>query len=178
MDVDALKGRVAEALVEGIFRRAGYQVSRVGRESYVQRLVKIGGDEFLPDFLLWKPVEAKGSKRRLHRLLVLEVKYRSNLRIALRKDSVAELSKVRDQWPELYYVFVTDRPDEGRSCFQVLDLSKYLDGTQPTTADLYQLRELDIYRKTVEEYESLVKEIFPLLSGRGRRGTPAEKPTK
>lgn len=49
-----LKGRIAEAFVEAIFQRAGYSVSRVGRESQVQRLVKIGTDEFLPDFLIRK----------------------------------------------------------------------------------------------------------------------------
>jgi hypothetical protein len=38
MDVNALKGRIAEALVEGIFRRAGYDVALVGRESRVQQL--------------------------------------------------------------------------------------------------------------------------------------------
>ena len=36
--VEDLKGRVAEAFVETIFRRAGYTVSRIGRESQGQRL--------------------------------------------------------------------------------------------------------------------------------------------
>ena len=35
MDVNDLKGRMAEALVESIFRRAGYRVAQVGRESHV-----------------------------------------------------------------------------------------------------------------------------------------------
>ena len=55
-----LKGRIAEAFVESIFRRAGYTVSRVGRESQVHRLVKLGADEFLPDFLVRKRV-ARGT---------------------------------------------------------------------------------------------------------------------
>lgn len=33
MDLSNLKGRIAEALVESIFRQAGYTVSRLGRES-------------------------------------------------------------------------------------------------------------------------------------------------
>lgn len=50
MEVDDLKGRIAEALVESIFRRASYRVARVGRESSVQGLVKVGASEFSPDF--------------------------------------------------------------------------------------------------------------------------------
>ncbi len=65
MDLDAIKGRFAEALIEGMFRRAGYQVSRIGRESQVERLVKIGPDEFLADFLVWKPIEESGAERPL-----------------------------------------------------------------------------------------------------------------
>src|SRR5215472_11839561 len=52
-----LKGRVGEALVENILRRAGYKVARVGRESQVQHMLRTGISEFLPDFLVWKPVD-------------------------------------------------------------------------------------------------------------------------
>jgi hypothetical protein len=34
VNIDRLKGRLAEALVESIFRRADYQVPRLGRESH------------------------------------------------------------------------------------------------------------------------------------------------
>src|SRR5215472_19219479 len=37
-----LKGRVGEALVENIFRRAGYKVARLGRESQVQQMLRTG----------------------------------------------------------------------------------------------------------------------------------------
>jgi hypothetical protein len=33
----------------------------------------------------------------------------------------------------------------------------------PTTIDLHSARELDIWEKTVQEYEGLVRQIFPLL---------------
>ena len=66
---DHLKGRVAEALLEAIFRRAGYLVSRVGRESQLHRLVKIGVDEFLPDFLIRKQVDRQDGQRPLQRLI-------------------------------------------------------------------------------------------------------------
>ena len=65
MDSAALKGRIAEAFVENILRRAGYRVSRVGRETQTQRLLKINDDEFLPDFLAWKAVPSPGLERRL-----------------------------------------------------------------------------------------------------------------
>ncbi len=67
-----LKGRLAEALVESIFHRAGYQVSRLGHESRVHRLVRIRTEELLPDFLVWKPVEESGLGRRRHWLLTVE----------------------------------------------------------------------------------------------------------
>jgi dihydrodipicolinate reductase len=56
VDVNGLKGRIGEALVEGILREARFKVSRLGRESQVQQLLKTGSSEFLPDFLIWTPV--------------------------------------------------------------------------------------------------------------------------
>jgi hypothetical protein len=76
VDLNALKARVAEALVESILRQAGYTVSRLGRECQVQRLVKLGGHEFAPDFLVWKPAVSSAA-RDLHQLLTVEVKYES-----------------------------------------------------------------------------------------------------
>ncbi len=37
IDLDAIKGRFVEALIEGIFRRASYQVSRLDREGAVPK---------------------------------------------------------------------------------------------------------------------------------------------
>jgi hypothetical protein len=62
-------------------------------------------------------------------------------------------------WPDLYLVLVTDRPTPERSCFQVLDPRRG-DGA---TADLHTVYDLDIYERTVREYEGLVHKIFPLL---------------
>jgi hypothetical protein len=54
----------------------------------------------------------------------------------------------------------------------------------PVTLDLHQVSGLDIFRRTVEEYEGLVREIFPILgshqgarqgSGQGRV-EPERKP--
>lgn len=162
-----LKGRIAEAFVEAIFRRAGYTVSRVGRESQVQRLIKIGADEFLPDFLIQKEVAREKSDRPLHRLVPVEVKYRYDIAGFLRRHGKELFSEVSPHWPELCCVFVTDRPEPGRSCFQLLDLWRP-DGLQPR--DLHSVADLDIYETTVQEYESLVMTIFPLLDQRQLNG--------
>jgi hypothetical protein len=37
----------------------------------------------------------------------------------------------------------------------------------PVTLDLHMVPGLDVYRRTVEEYEGLVREIFPILGSRG-----------
>jgi len=130
MELGNLKGRIAEALVESIFRQAGYTVSRLGRESQVQRLVKIGADEFLPDFLMWNPAdepEATG----LYRLLTVEGKYRANLGAFLRCDAEQRFSEAKVNWPDLYFVLVTDDPQEGCSCSQATCVRDYAPGTGP-----------------------------------------------
>jgi hypothetical protein len=165
MDTSVLKGRIAEAFVENILRRAGYRVSRLGRETQAQRLLRINDEEFLPDFLAWKAMPSPGLERRLHRLLMIEVKYRASLAEYLRRDGHSVFGPVADQWPELYFVFVTDRPVEGRSCFQVVDLATYSPGSAITTVDLHDVNDLDIFPSTVAEYESLVRSLFSLLNG-------------
>jgi len=74
LDINALKGRIGEAFVESILRQSGFKVSRLGRESQVQQLLKNGGSEFLPDFLIWKPADQSRDGLPLHRLLSVEVK--------------------------------------------------------------------------------------------------------
>src|SRR5437870_12428796 len=74
VDISSLKGRIGEAFVESILRQSGFKVSRLGRESQVQQLLKTGGSEFLPDFLIWKPADQSRDGVPLHRLLRVEVK--------------------------------------------------------------------------------------------------------
>jgi hypothetical protein len=162
-EIDTLKGRIAEAFVEAIFRRAGYRVSRAGRESQFQRMVKIGADGFLPDFLLHRPAGATPSGRPLHRVIPVEVKYRASVEEFLSSHGDEFLARVGEQWPELCIVFVTDRPASGRACFQVLDVATARPGTPLVAVDLHHVHDLDIYVTTVQEYESLVRQIFPLL---------------
>jgi hypothetical protein len=162
-EIETLKGRIAEAFVEAIFRRAGYRVSRSGRESQFQRMIKVGPDSFLPDFLLHKPAGETPAGRTLHRLIPVEVKYRASVEEFLRAHGDDLLGQVGAQWPELCIVFVTDHPASGRSCFQVLDLATVRPGVPLTTVDLHYVHDFDIYVTTAQEYEGLVRQIFPLL---------------
>ena len=157
--VDHLKGRIAEALVEGMFMRAGYAVSRTGRESQVPRLFTVGKDEFLPDFMLRKAVERPGSDRPLHQLIPIEVKYRYDVARFLSVEA-AKFFETARRWTGLSLVLVTDNPELGRSCFQVLDHSDQ----GATTHDLEKDKVLEIYRSTVLEYEQLGRNLFPLLA--------------
>jgi hypothetical protein len=166
-DANTLKGRIAEAFVEAIFRRAHYTVSRVGRESQVQRLVKIGADEFLPDFLVRKQVRRDAAGRPLHRLLPVEVKYRRDVSRFLERNGRELFAKLSEQWPEVAVVFVTDCPEEGRSCFQIVDVVM---GRASRVQDLHAVKDLDIYETTIREYEMLVREIFALVE-RSELGT-------
>src|SRR5262245_50717939 len=172
-EIEGLKGRIAEAFVESIFRRAGYRVSRADREGPAQRAVKVGADEFLPDFLLQKPAGATTAGRRLHRLIPVEVKYRASVEELLRSHGDELLARLAEQWPELCIVFVTDRPSSGRSCFQVLDVAAARSGAPLAAVDLHEVADLDIYLTTVQEYEALVHQIFPLL----RLGGPFTHPS-
>lgn len=171
-EIEGLKGRVAEALVEAIFQRAGFRVTRVGRESQFHRLVKVGADEFLPDFLLRRPAGETSTGRPLHRLIPVEVKYRASVEEFLGRHGDELRARVGEQWPELCVVLVTDHPAPGRSCFQVLDLATTRPGAPFVSVDLHEVVELDIYPTTVREYEGLVRQIFPLLRlGPGPAGT-------
>ncbi len=164
VDVSGLKGRIGEALVEGILREARFKVSRLGRESQVQQLLKTGSSEFLPDFLIWKAVEQSRDGVPLHRLLSVEVKYRSNVEEFLRRFGDELIARMGEQWRELYVVLVTDRPAPGRSCFQVLDLRESASGAPLGTIDLHEAQVFGISRSIIEEHEQLVCQLFSSLN--------------
>jgi hypothetical protein len=164
VDVRGLKGRIGEALVEGILREARFKVSRLGRESQVQQLLKTGSSEFLPDFLIWKPVDQLRDGVPLHRLLSVEVKYRSNVEEFLRRFGDDLIARVGEQWRELYVVFVTDHPAAGRSCFQVLDFQEPATDALLGTIDLHEAQVFGIRKSIIEEHERLVSQLFSPLN--------------
>lgn len=161
-EADHLKGRIAEALVEGMFMRAGYAVSRSGRESQLPRLYKNGKGQFLPDFMIRKAVVSPDHPRPLHRLIPVEVKYRRDISTFLRLEAEAFFDEAMP-WPELYLILVTDNPNDGRSCFQAIDVA---DDQARTPQDVDKVQALDIYPSTVREYEHLVRTLFPLFDKR------------
>ena len=139
--------------------RAGYAVSRIGRESQIPRLLKHGKDEFLPDFMIRRAVERPGSDRPLHAMIPIEVKYRYDVAGFWRREAAAFFEAAR-QWPDLWLVLVTDRPAEGRGCFQVV---RGADDTATETIDLENVARLDVYPATVAEYAYLTQKLFALL---------------
>jgi hypothetical protein len=153
-----LKARISEALVESMFMRVGFEVSRSGQEA--------GPGEFLPDFMATKAIVRPDSDRPLHQLLPVAVKYCPDAAEFARLEG-PQFSVWATQWPSLCLVVVTAHPDEGRSCFQVVDLAE---GDGRTTQDLDKVPLLDIYATTVREYEHLVKSLFRLLDRRATTG--------
>jgi hypothetical protein len=174
-EVEGLKGRIAEAFVESIFRRAGYRVSDAGRDGRSLRPVRIAADEFRPDFMLHKPAGESAAGRTLHRRIPVEVKYRISVEEFLRNHGDELVLALRAAWPELCIVFVTDHPATGRSCFQVLDVSAARPGEPLATVDLHYVHDFDVYLTTAQEYEGLVRQIFPLL--RLGSSVPERSPT-
>ncbi len=112
---------MAEALVEGIFKRAQYVVARVARETQVSALMRTG--QSVPDFVVWKSLDEPSLGHRSYLLLAIEVKYCASLDDHLRRETPARSPEVALQWPELYEILVTDRPELGRSCFQAIHVS-------------------------------------------------------
>ena len=161
--ISLLKGRMAEALVEAVFKRARYTVARVGQ---MPAPVRSGHTEFIPDFMVWRALDGPSLGHHSYRLVAIEVKYRADLEDYLCRDSPSRSAEVAQQWPELYQILVTDRPECGRSCFQAIHVSPLHAGTVPVTLDLHKVPGLDIYARTLEEYEGLVREIFPILGAR------------
>jgi len=69
------------------------------------------------------------------------------------------------QWPGLVFVLVTDHPDPGRSCFQLVDLDPWSVGSTIGALDLHAHSELRIFRQNVDEHEALLRRMFTLLTG-------------
>jgi hypothetical protein len=159
MDLLEAKSRIAEALVESIFRRARYQLHPYRSE---QLPLRFGREDFSPDFR---------ATRKLHdgteAEFLVEVKYRPSIEQFLSVENQRGDRSVflfaRRQWSSLYFILVTDRPDPGRSCFQAISFSTYRSGEVFRTVDLVSLHELLIFQNNIEDHEELGRRIFGLL---------------
>jgi hypothetical protein len=159
MDLLEVKSRIAEALVESIFRRARYAVEP-HRDAMPLRL---GREDFSPDFR----VRYKGDNGTEQSALI-EVKYRSSvdqfISVENQRGERSVFVAARRQWPELCFVFVTDRPLPGRSSFQALSF-RDRPAEQPfDTVDLGTLERFGIFAHNITDHEELLRRIYGLLS--------------
>ncbi len=101
--------------------------------------------------------------------MLVEVKYRPSVEqfisVENQRGEKSVFLLARRQWPSLYFILVTDRPEAGRSCFQALPFSRLTPGEPFRTVNLDALRELRIFKNNIEDHEELVRRIFGLLAG-------------
>jgi len=163
VDLLEIKGRIAVALVESIFRRAGFTLGPAVAAETSQRL---GREDLIPDFEATPPAGEEGA---VSGACVVEVRYRPQvgqyLLIEGQRGPHSLFAVAKRHWPTLVFVFVTDHPEAGRSCFQVVDLGFWVQGAAVTAQDLHAHGELRIFRQNVEEHEALLRRMFALLTG-------------
>jgi hypothetical protein len=163
VDLLEIKGRIAVALVESIFRRAGFTLAPPVAVETSQRL---GREDLIPDFQAVLPVTGAGAPAVP---CVVEVRYRPQvsqyLLIESQRGPHSLFAVAKRHWPTLVFVFVTDHPEAGRSCFQVVDLGGWATGNLVTALDLHAHDELRIFPQNVEEHEALLRRMFALLTG-------------
>jgi hypothetical protein len=160
MDLLEVKSRIAEALVESMFRRARYEVVPYRASASPLRM---GREDFSPDFRLTQ-AEADGGERDF----LVEVKYRPSVEqfisVENQRGDRSIFLLARRQWPSLYFVLVTERPEPGRSCFQAVVFETLRTGEPFRTVDLAEVKEFGLFAHNVEDHEELVRRIFALLT--------------
>src|SRR3989454_5426055 len=160
MDLLEAKSRIAEALVESIFRRARYEVHPYRPETLPLRF---GREDFSPDFRVTPP-PARASDGEL----LVEVKYRPSIEqfvsVENQRGDRSALFAARRHWPTLYFVLVTERPEAGRACFPALSLAALPAGGPLRPADILHLQELRIFRHNLEDHEQPIRRGFAPLS--------------
>jgi hypothetical protein len=160
-DVIDLKNQVAVALVESIFRRAGYSLMVFPVSEVPSHL----GREDLPDFTAVPPVtrEQVGSRP-------VKVRYRKHIGQYLAVESQRGVRSffalAKQYWPGLVVIFVSDESESRLSCFRALDLGTWDPGKTPALVELSAHPSLNIYQLNVEEHEVLARRILGLLSMR------------
>jgi hypothetical protein len=160
MDLLEAKSRIAEALVESIFRRARYEVTPFRAGAALP--LRFGREDFSPDFRV-SHTTLEGEERDF----LLEVKYRPSVEqfvsVENQRGDRSVFHMARRQWPALYFVLVSERPDAGRSCFQAVVVET--GAADPfRTIDLTEVKEFGLFPHNVEDHEELVRRIFALLT--------------
>jgi hypothetical protein len=161
MDLLEAKSRIAEALVESIFRRARWDVEPF--RSGASLPLRFGREDFSPDFRV-NQFTPEGETRSF----LVEVKYRPSVEQFISVENQRGVKSVfllaRRQWPALYFVLVTERPGEGRSCFQALSFETLRSGEPFRTVDLAEMKEFGLFPHNVLDHEELARRIFGSLN--------------
>jgi hypothetical protein len=156
-----LKGQVAVALVESIFRRAGYRLLGAPDHPIPPHL----GREDLPDFQAVPLATREGVGSRL-----VKVRYRRHvdqyLTVEARRGPRSFFALAKQHWPDLVVIFVADEPEPHHSCFRVLDLATWSPTEAPELVELSAHPSLNIYLMNVEEHEALARRILALFAMR------------
>jgi hypothetical protein len=160
MDLLEAKSRIAEALVESIFRRARYEVApfRRGRSP-----LRFGREDFSPDFRISQRQDSGEEQEYL-----VAVKYRPSagqfVSVENQRGDRSIFHMMRRHWPTLYFILVTERPEAGRSCFQALAFDTLRVGEPFQMLDLIEIKEFGLYAHNLEDHEALARRIFCSLT--------------
>jgi len=158
MDLLEAKSRIAEALVESIFRRARYDVAPYKTD---QSLLRLGREEFSPSFRVSQTTDGE------ERSYLVAAKYRPSaeqyISVENQRGDRSIFQMMRRHWPRLCFVLVTERPEPGRSCFQAVPLETMRPG-ESRTVDLVQVKDFDLFPHNVEDHEELARRIFGSLN--------------
>ena len=161
--INHLKGRIGEAFVEALLRRANYSVSRVGREAHLPSLLKAGPTAYMADFLAWREERIPGPQgdRSVYNILAVEVKYRSQPERFLREEAPQVFDAAQDGWPNFCVILVSDQFRDDRSCFQVLrrGASGAVEPIDIVSAGL------DVFPTTAAMFSALLRQVYQALSG-------------
>jgi len=158
-----IKSHIALAMVESIFRRAGFALTPVSQREVPPHL----GRDDLPDFSALRLQAESGPSE--ERTWLVEVRYRPDLAhylaIETQRGPKSVFVQAKRYWPGLIFVFFTDYPAPGRSYFQLLDLESWSFGRPLAAVNLFDHTGLHIYRQNVEEHEVLARRMLTLFWG-------------
>lgn len=158
MDLTEAKSRIAEALVESIFRRARYDVAPYKTD---QSLLRFGREDFSPAFRISQRLDGE------ERTDLIAVKYRASaeqfISVENQRGERSIFQMMRRHWPSLCFVLVTERPEAGRSCFQAVPFETMKAG-ESRTVDLVEVKPFGLFPHNVEDHEELTRRIFASLN--------------
>src|SRR3989454_6553452 len=160
MDLLEVKCGIAEAIVDAIFRRARYKIRPFRNNTSPLRF---GREDFSPDFRVSSEPESENSGE-----FLIEVKYRPSayqfVSVENQRGERSIFYMARRQWPNLYFILVTDRPEAGGSCLQANPFSSMRPGQPFRTVGLVELKALRTFQQNIEDPEEMNRRILALLT--------------